>query len=197
MTAAAATLSTGDVVPIGELAQRTGVTTRTLRYWEELGLIRPSGHRGGGERLYLPADMARVTRIRDLQELLGFSLAEVRMVLETPDADALDRVRSEYRWGDAGPARRRALLIEAAEANDLLLARLDDTLARLQAFRDEQADKSRRLAELLEELGVADAPTEGPTDGPTDRATDRPTERPTERPTDGPTEGRGPGEGTR
>jgi DNA-binding transcriptional MerR regulator len=159
VTAAAATLSTGDVVPIGELAQRTGVTTRTLRYWEELGLIRPSGHRGGGERLYLPADMARVTRIRDLQELLGFSLAEVRMVLETPDADALDRVRSEYRWGDAGPARR--------------------------------------LAELLEELGVADAPTEGPTDGPTDRATDRPTERPTERPTDGPTEGRGPGEGTR
>jgi MerR family transcriptional regulator, repressor of the yfmOP operon len=160
VTAPEATLSTGDVLPIGELAQRTGVTTRTLRYWEELGLIRPSGHRGGGERLYLPADMARVTRIRDLQELLGFSLAEVRVVLETPDADALDRVRSEYRWGDAGPARRRALLIEAAEANDRLLARLDDTLARLRTFRDEQAAKARRLAGLLADLDGAAGATD-------------------------------------
>ena len=161
MTAAEATFSAGDVLPIGELAQRTGVTTRTLRYWEELGLIRPSGRRGGGERVYLPVDMARVTRIRDLQELLGFSLAEVRVVLETPDADALDRVRSEYRWGDAGPARRRALLIEAAEANDRLLARLDDTLARIRSFRDEQAAKAQRLADLLEELDGADDPTHG------------------------------------
>jgi len=157
VTAAEAILSTGDVLPIGELAQRTGVTTRTLRYWEELGLIRPSGHRGGGERLYLPADMARVTRIRDLQELLGFSLAEVRVVLETPDADALDRVRSEYRWGDAGPDRRRALLMEATEANDRLLTRLDDTLARIQSFRDEQAAKARRLVELLAALDGTDA----------------------------------------
>jgi DNA-binding transcriptional MerR regulator len=161
VTAAEAVLSTGDVLPIGELAQRTGVTTRTLRYWEELGLIRPSGHRGGGERLYLPADMARVTRIRDLQELLGFSLSEVRVVLDTPDADALDRVRSEYRWGDASPTERRRLLVEAAEANDRLLARLDETLTRIRAFRDEQSAKSRRLAELLDELdGTDDAPVD-------------------------------------
>ena len=161
MNAAEATLGTGDVLPIGELAQRTGVTTRTLRYWEELGLIRPSGHRGGGERLYLPADMARVTRIRDLQELLGFSLAEVRVVLDTPDADVLDRVRSEYRWGDASPARRRTLLVDAIGANTDLLARLDDTLARLSAFREEQVAKSRRLAELLADLDDAAGPAPG------------------------------------
>jgi len=154
--AGGATLASGDVLRIGELAQRTGVTTRTLRYWEELGLIRPSGHRGGGERLYLPTDMARVTRIRDLQELLGFSLAEVRVVLDTADIDALDRLRSEFRWGEAGPDRRRALLAEAVEANDRLLTRLDETLARIQAFRDEQAAKSERLGLLLTEL---DAPT--------------------------------------
>ena len=93
-----------EVLRIGEVAKLTGLTTRTLRYWEELGLIRPSGYRGGGERLYSPTDMARVTRIRDLQELLGFSLAEVRVVLETEDVDVLDRLRSEYRWGDADPA---------------------------------------------------------------------------------------------
>ena len=162
MTAAEAVLSTGDVLPIGELAQRTGVTTRTLRYWEELGLIRPSGHRGGGERLYLPADMARVTRIRDLQELLGFSLSEVRVVLDTPDADALDRVRSEYRWGDASPTERRRLLVEAAEANDRLLARLDEltrhnseVLADAARQGSENHVLQARVVELEDDLAAA------------------------------------------
>lgn len=157
------TLATGDVLRIGELAQRTGVTTRTLRYWEELGLIHPSDHRSGGERLYLPTDMARVTRIRDLQELLGFSLAEVRVVLETEDIDALDRVRSEFRWGDADPARRRLLLADAVEANEHLLKRLDDTLARIQAFRDERSAKGERLDELIAGLDTTTEPEEGTT----------------------------------
>ncbi len=91
---------------IGEVAKLTGLTTRTLRYWEELGLLRPSGHRGSGERVYSPADMTRVSRIRDLQDLLGFSLAEVRAVVDIEDIDVLDRVRSELRSGDPTPQRR-------------------------------------------------------------------------------------------
>lgn len=140
------------VLRIGEVAKLTGLTTRTLRYWEELGLISPSGYRARGERLYSATDMARVTRIRDLQELLGFSLAEVRVVLDTEDVDVLDRVRSEYRWGDAPPSRRRLLLDEAIEANDKLLARLDTTLGRIGAFRDERAAKAIRLREARSEL---------------------------------------------
>ena len=54
------------VLRIGEVAKLTGLTSRTLRYWEEMGLISPSGYRGRGERLYSQTDMARVTRIRDL-----------------------------------------------------------------------------------------------------------------------------------
>lgn len=80
---------------IGEVAKLTGVTTRTLRYWEELQLLQPSNYRASGERLYSPADVARVTRIKNLQELLGFSLAEVRTVLDAGDVNVLDRVRSE------------------------------------------------------------------------------------------------------
>ena len=135
------------VLRIGEVAKLTGLTTRTLRYWEELGLIRPSSYRGSGERLYSPTDMARVTRIRDLQELLGFSLAEVRVVLDTEDIDVLDRVRSESAGATPRPDERRELLDEAIEANDKLLARLDDTLARIGAFRDERAAKAIRLRE--------------------------------------------------
>jgi DNA-binding transcriptional MerR regulator len=154
-TRGAATQQAPMVLRIGEVAKLTGLTTRTLRYWEELGLIAPSGYRGQGERLYSSMDMARATRIRDLQELLGFSLAEVRVVLDTEDIDVLDRLRSEYRWGDASPSRRRELLGDAIDANDKLLERLDDTLARIKAFRDERAAKSDRLLEALEEIDGA------------------------------------------
>lgn len=147
------------VLRIGEVAKLTGLTTRTLRYWEEQGLIRPSGYRGRGERLYSATDMARVTRIKDLQELLGFSLAEVRVVLDTEDIDTLDRLRSEFRWGDAPPEERRRLLDEAIDANEHLLERLDDTLARIGAFRDERAAKSVRLRQLRD---GPDAPIDQP-----------------------------------
>jgi DNA-binding transcriptional MerR regulator len=93
-----------------------------------------------------------VTRIRELQELLGFSLAEVRVVLDTEDIDVLDRVRSEYRWGEGDPDHRRQLLDDAIEANDKLLVRLDNTLARIGAFRDERAAKAIRLREARREL---------------------------------------------
>ena len=140
---------------IGEVAKLTGLTPRTLRYWEEQGLISPSSYRGRGERLYSSTDMARVTRIKDLQELLGFSLAEVRVVLDTEDIEVLDRLRSEFRWGDASPERRRQLLDEAIEANQKLLDRLDITLARIGRFRDERAAKSIRLHEARTELDEA------------------------------------------
>jgi DNA-binding transcriptional MerR regulator len=138
---------------IGEVAKLTGLTTRTLRYWEELGLLRPSSYRDSGERLYSSTDMARVTRIKDLQELLGFSLAEVRVVLDTEDVEALDRVRSEFRWGEGSVERRRELLDDAIAANDHLLARLETTLDRIGAFRDQRIAQAVRLREVRDDLG--------------------------------------------
>jgi MerR family transcriptional regulator, repressor of the yfmOP operon len=152
ITRNASTTSAPVVLRIGEVAKLTGLTTRTLRYWEEIGVLRPSAYRGRGERLYSQTDMARVTRIRDLQELLGFSLAEVRVVLDTEDVDVLDRVRSEYRRAEHDPEQRLQLLDEAIEANEKLLVRLEDTLARIGAFRDERSAKSLRLRETRAEV---------------------------------------------
>jgi MerR family transcriptional regulator, repressor of the yfmOP operon len=137
--------STPVVFRIGEVAKLTGLTTRTLRYWEELGLVAPSSYGPAGDRHYTPTDMARVTRIRDLQKLLGFSLAEVRVVLDTEEVEVLDRVRSELRSGDPSPRRERELVDEAIVANDHLLVRLDDTLARIEAFRAERVATAEKL----------------------------------------------------
>ena len=137
---------------IGEVAKLTGVTTRTLRYWEELGLLRPSNHSQSGERLYVATDLSRVTRIRKLQDLLGLSLAEIQAVLGTEAVDVLDRVHSEIDAVDLSPSRRKELLDEGIVANDQLLARLDETLSRIQAFRDERAAVAGRLRKSRAEL---------------------------------------------
>jgi DNA-binding transcriptional MerR regulator len=143
---------------IGEVAKATGLTTRTLRYWEQLGLLSPDSHRESGERLYTSAAIERVGRIRELQDLLGFSLAEVKVVLDAEDD--LDRVRSDYRANKANPRRRRDLLVELIAANDTLLGRLDNTLGRIQAFRDERAATGKRMRKTLREL---DAEQSAPT----------------------------------
>ena len=137
---------------IGEVAKLTGVTTRALRYWEELGLLQPASRTDSGERLYAAADVRRVTRIRNLQELLGFSLDEVKAVLSTGDVDVLDRVHSELKGGEVSSSRRRALLDEAIAANDQLVGRLDDTLSRIGALRDERVAAAIRLREARDGL---------------------------------------------
>ena len=147
-----ASLESGKVtMRIGEVASTCGLTTRTLRYWQEIGLLMPSGHSEGGERLYSAAEVERATRIRELQELLGLSLAEIRVVLDTEDT--LDRLRTAYKRNARAELQSR-LLVESMEANDRLLVRLDDTLARIQAFRDERRAMAKRLQARADEIGA-------------------------------------------
>src|SRR3984893_4520642 len=76
---------------IGEAAAQAGVSTRTLRYYQELGLLTPAGTTSGGARRCSDADVARVQRIRDLRDLVGFDLNEVGAVLSAEDRLAVIR----------------------------------------------------------------------------------------------------------
>ena len=65
---------------IGELAEQAGVTPRTIRYYESLGLLEPSEREGKGFRYYTEAELARLQKINALKEL-GLSLEEISSVL--------------------------------------------------------------------------------------------------------------------
>jgi DNA-binding transcriptional MerR regulator len=69
---------------VGELAKQTGVSARTLHYYDEIGLLRPSHRNGAGYRLYAPSDIVRLQQIKSLRQL-SFSLAEIRDCLDHPD----------------------------------------------------------------------------------------------------------------
>ncbi len=131
---------------IGEAAARAGVSERTLRYYEEIGLLSPAGHSVGGCREYGPAELARVTRIRELQELLGLELDEIRGVVAREDR--IDTLRDAYRRSE-GDEERRAILLEALQTTEALYLRVSARVERIAAFRDELAETISRYRTWL------------------------------------------------
>jgi MerR family transcriptional regulator, repressor of the yfmOP operon len=77
---------------IEQVAARTGLTKRTLRYYEEVGLLAPTDRTEGNYRRYSEADIQRLERIKKLRDLLGFSLAEIRKLLDAEDERGLIKV---------------------------------------------------------------------------------------------------------
>src|ERR1700722_15322015 len=73
---------------IGELAERIGVTTRTIRYYEEIGLLAPSIRSKGEQRLYDESDVTRLQELLRLRGLLGLSLDELAALTEAEQARA-------------------------------------------------------------------------------------------------------------
>jgi len=140
---------------IGQVAERVGVTTRTIRYYEELGLVSPSGHSPGGARRYSEEDVAGVLRIRELQDLMGFDLQTIRRIVLAERR--LQELREQYRAG-VDEARRQEILREAISINDELRGEVRDKLERIQAFLDELNAKAARYRRFLRGAAPA-APT--------------------------------------
>jgi DNA-binding transcriptional MerR regulator len=126
---------------IGEAAERAGVSSRTLRYYEELELLVPAGHSAGGARRYTADDIARLLRIKELQELLGFDLGEIRTILG--GEDQLADLRSEYNSG-ATLERRKAILSEASEINERLKVTVRTKQQRLDEMMQELDERTKR-----------------------------------------------------
>lgn len=139
-------MSASRPVRIGEIAARAGVSTRTLRYYEQLGLLSPSNRSPGGARRYTDDDVARLLRIRELQELMGFDLEEIRTIVHSEDR--LAQLRAEFAGGDS-PDRRREIVREAIQINDRLRAQVVEKLARTNAFLAELEAKARRYRAVL------------------------------------------------
>jgi DNA-binding transcriptional MerR regulator len=134
---------------IGEAAALAGVSVRTLRYYEELGLLAPSAHSPGGARRYAEEDLARLARIRELKDLLGFNLDEVRIVLAAEDR--LGSLRAAYH-AEADRAAQEAIVLEALEINTRLQAAVEAKLGHLTAFQARLRDKAVRYRAVLTEL---------------------------------------------
>jgi len=137
------------VIRIGELAERTGVTPRTIRYYEEIGLLPGTDRRKGSHRVYEETDVERVSELTRLRDLLNLSLDELRQLLEAEEARAALRRRFHASESDS----ERLRIVEAAlphvETQLMLVRRRKEELGRLE---DELVDKRKRLIARRREL---------------------------------------------
>ena len=110
---------------IGEVAERVGLSLRTVRYYEEQGLFEPAGRTDGGFRLYTDREVDRLLLIKQMKPL-GFTVQEMRELLDAHDALA---------GADAG--KRRAAERTIADFAERAAARceeLRDELSRAEEF---------------------------------------------------------------
>lgn len=135
------------LLPIGKVAEQLGLSERTLRYYEEVGLITPGSHSPGGCRRYTPDDVARVAQIRELVEVMGYSLEEIQSILEVGDRLAV--IGTTIHAG-ADPDEHRRLLEEATVTLELMRSRVRMKLERLGRISSDLDATSARCRRALE-----------------------------------------------
>ena len=113
---------------IGELAQKAGVTPRTVRYYESLGLLEPSEREGSGFRYYTEAELARLQKINALKEL-GLSLEEITTVLPL------------YFEDPTGITGKRKIL-------EILNAHLQETNEKIEDLRQFRSEIQKNIARI-------------------------------------------------
>ena len=128
---------------IGEVAERVGVTPRTIRYYEELGLLGSGSARDkGAHRTYAEADVGRLQELIRLRDLLGLTLEELVELAEAEEARAVLRGRWEE---DPSDEERFRIVEEAIPHVERQLALVRGRQATLDEFARELEDKLRRL----------------------------------------------------
>jgi len=144
------TVDTERPLRIGEVAELIGTTTRTIRYYEEIGLLPGSADREQGKhRCYTQADVERVREIVRLRDLLGLSLDQLSRLLEAESARA--ELRREWQVADS-PAERRRILDEALEHIAVQLELVQGRRFELEQLEAELVAKRESVHERLAEL---------------------------------------------
>jgi MerR family transcriptional regulator, repressor of the yfmOP operon len=133
---------------IGQVAERTGTTPRTIRYYEEIGLLpRAPGRDPGAHRLYEENDVERLQELLSLKDLLGVSLDELRELSAAESARA--SLRNEWHSGVEDPERRREILREAIGHIERQLELIRRRRTELERLEGELTAKRRRARSRL------------------------------------------------
>ena len=142
---------------IQEVAAEVGLTARSIRYYEELGLLEPAARSDGDYRLFDASDLERLRFIKSLRDDAGFSLAQVGQMLEDEVARARNRERLAH---TTDPAERRIYLDEALARVERQIGLLDAKADRIAAMIEDARGRERRIRAALAELDQAATPSQ-------------------------------------
>ncbi|HWN73846.1 MAG TPA: MerR family transcriptional regulator [Solirubrobacterales bacterium] len=139
---------------IGEVAKLAGTTPRTIRYYEEIGLLPSGGGREpGAHRTYAEADVERLTELLRLKDLLGLSLEELKELVEAEGARA--ELRREWHSGVEDPVRQRQILEESLTYTARQLELVRRRRNEITKLEKELLARRKRAKALMRELQAA------------------------------------------
>jgi len=137
---------------IHEAAAEVGLTPRSVRYYEEIGLLTPAARSEGDYRLYDDTDLERLRFIKGLRDDAGFSLAEIARLLE--DEAARERGHAAFH-ATTDPAERARILRDRLVRYDHQIEMLRTKIDRLEAMVDEAEARRTRTIARLDELSAS------------------------------------------
>jgi len=138
---------------IHEAAAETGLTPRSVRYYEEVGLLRPAARSEGDYRLFDETDLERLRFIKGLRDDAGFSLAEITQLLE---AEAARERGHAALQATTDPAERRRILCERVASFERQIETLERKIGRLQTMVGETRVRRDRTAPRIDEIGPSE-----------------------------------------
>jgi DNA-binding transcriptional MerR regulator len=139
---------------IGDVARLVGTTARTIRYYEEIGLLgEHAARQSGAHRLYSDAEVEHLREVMRLRSLLGVSLEELKTLVEAEEARKI--VRAEVEAGVDDPKRLRQLLTEALGHLELQLALVRRRAEELDRLQSDLEERRRKVEARLHALPPA------------------------------------------
>jgi DNA-binding transcriptional MerR regulator len=138
------------VMRIEEVSRRTGLSKRTLRYYEKLGLLEPAPRSDGNYRMYRLEDVTALERIKELRDLLGLELSEIRQYV----GYEIERERARTQWRqDENPESRLELLAKGEQLTHEQLRLIETRVAALDqlalSLRERLESYERARTEIL------------------------------------------------
>ncbi|WP_328587381.1 MerR family transcriptional regulator [Gottfriedia luciferensis] len=135
---------------IDDVAKECGLTKRSIRYYEEIGLIPPPERSEGGFRLYSEMHIERLKKIMNVRDVLGFSLQEVQEYMAI--SEAFEEFRQQYRESkdSMSEEERREKLLGAEPILAQQLNMIDEKLKKMNEIRSEMNEMYQRVIKALE-----------------------------------------------
>ena len=134
---------------IEQVAKRTNLTKRTLRYYEEVGLLSPANRTEGNYRRYSEADVERIERIKELRDLLDFSLNDIRDLLSAEEErEQLKMANRE----ETDAALRLARLDRSDELIHAQLSLIEQRIGGLERMRKDLVDRLNKHEQTKQRL---------------------------------------------
>lgn len=132
---------------IDDVAKECGLTKRSIRYYEEIGLISPPERSEGGFRLYTDKHIERLKQIMNVRDVLGFSLQEVQEYISISEIFG-ERLQQYRETLDEDQKREKLIEIEGTLSQQLQM--IDQKLKKMNEIRNDMNEKYQRVLKALE-----------------------------------------------